>query len=74
MRMTVQTAHVAVLVFIPFIFTLNFIAYLLCQTRKLLKVLFCIVDSGFPFSICHTLLGREFDFDSSRGGNFWDFV
>jgi hypothetical protein len=67
-------AHVAVVVFIPFIFTLHFSACLFCQTRKMLKVLFCTMDNGFPFSIRHTLLGREFDFDSSRVGNFRDFV
>ena len=67
------SAHEAVVVGISFIFTLHFIGCLLCQSTKLLKILFYTMDNGLPFSICHTLLGREFDSDSSRGGNFVGF-
>jgi hypothetical protein len=63
-----------VVVCIPFIFPLHFSACLPCQSRKMSKVLLYTMDNGLLFSICHTLLGREFDFDNSRRGNVMGFV
>lgn len=63
----------AVVVFIPFIFTLHFSACLLCQSRTILKVLFYTMDNGFLFSICHTLLGREI-LVAPGVELLWDFV